>query len=55
MALTESIVTTSEPVAVASVQVPKSQPLWRFALVGLGPLIALGLFALGMAIFQHVG
>jgi len=57
LALTESVVTTSQPIAVAeaSMPVPKSQPLWRFALVGLGPLEALALFALGRAIFQHMG
>jgi hypothetical protein len=33
---------------------PKSQPLWRFALVGLGPLTALGVFALLVAFFQHL-
>ena len=32
---------------------PKSQPLWRFALAGLGPLTALGLFALLVALFQQ--
>jgi hypothetical protein len=32
---------------------PKSGPLWRFALVGLGPLTALGLFALVYAFVQH--
>ena len=33
---------------------PKSQPLWRFALVGLGPLSALGVFALLVALFQRL-
>ena len=32
----------------------KTQPLWRFALVGLGPLTALGVFALVYALFQHI-
>jgi hypothetical protein len=32
---------------------PTSGPLWRFALVGLGPLATLGLFALLYAFFQH--
>ena len=32
----------------------KAQPLWRFALVGLGPLTALGVFALVYALFQHI-
>jgi len=32
---------------------PTPGPLWRFALVGLGPLSALGLFALLHASFQH--
>lgn len=30
-----------------------SGPLWRFALVGLGPLGTLGVFALAYAAFQH--
>jgi len=33
---------------------PKSGPLWRFALVGLGPLTALGVFALLIALFQRL-
>ena len=32
----------------------ESKPLWRFALVGLGPLTALALFGLLVALFQHV-
>ena len=31
---------------------PKSQPLWRFVLIGLGPLTALGVFGLLVAVFQ---
>lgn len=48
MAVAESIVTTPQPItaAAASMPGPKSQPLWRFALVGLGPLTSLGVFAL---------
>jgi hypothetical protein len=49
--------TASEPLVDANVGTqtpPKSQPLWRFALVGLGPLTALGVFALVIAVFQHV-
>ena len=33
---------------------PKTQPLWRFALVGLGPLTALAVFGLLVAVFQHL-
>jgi hypothetical protein len=33
---------------------PPSQPLWRFALVGLGPLTAMGVFALLVALFQRL-
>jgi hypothetical protein len=47
---------TSEPLAVTSVagpSVPKTQPLWRFALVGLGPLTAMGVFALVVAFAQR--
>ena len=50
--------TTPEPLRatpVASLSVPKSQPLWRFALVGLGPLTAMGVFALLVALFQRLG
>ena len=32
--------------AAATMPAPNVQPLWRFALVGLGPLLALGVFAL---------
>ena len=32
----------------------KTQPLWRLALVGLGPLSALGIFGLGVALFQRL-
>jgi hypothetical protein len=42
------------PTSVASTPMPKSQPLWRFALVGLAPLTALGVFALLVAFFQRL-
>jgi hypothetical protein len=45
-----------EPVVAAALMTmtpPKSGPLWRFALVGLGPLGALAIFALLYAFFQH--
>jgi hypothetical protein len=48
--------TATEPVAapvVTTMPTPKSGPLWRFALIGLGPLSALGVFALLYAFFQH--
>ena len=48
--------TATEPLVAATLVTmtpPKSGPLWRFALVGLGPLSALGLFALAYAFFQH--
>jgi hypothetical protein len=32
----------------------KSQPLWRFALIGVGPLAGLGVFALVVAFFQRL-
>jgi hypothetical protein len=32
-----------------------AKPLWRFALVGLGPLTALGIFALLVAFSQRLG
>jgi hypothetical protein len=34
---------------------PRSQPLWRFALVGLGPLTAMGIFALLVAFSDRLG
>jgi hypothetical protein len=40
---------------VVSVPAPKAQPLWRFALIGLGPLGAMGVFALLVAFFQRTG
>ena len=39
--------------SVGSVSAPKPQPLWRFALVGLGPLAAMGVFALVVAFIQR--
>jgi len=56
MATTPSL--TGSPIRVqpeAFVTPPANvQPLWRFALVGLGPLTALGIFALLVAFFQHL-
>lgn len=56
MAVTQLVATTSQPItAVAdTIPEPKSQPLWRFALVGLGPLTALGIFAVVVALLQHI-
>jgi len=48
---------TAEPDAnmlVATLPLAKSQPLWRFALVGLGPLSAMGVFALAHEFFQRM-
>jgi hypothetical protein len=48
--------TATEPLVAAALVTmtpPKSGPLWRFALIGLGPLSALGVFALLYAFFQH--
>ena len=42
------------PTSVASTRALTSQPLWRFALAGLGPLTALGVFALLVAFFQRL-
>jgi hypothetical protein len=36
-----------------SVPPPRVQPLWRFALIGLGPLAALAIFGLLVGFFQH--
>jgi hypothetical protein len=33
---------------------PKSGPLWRLALLGLGPLTTFGVFALLVALFQRL-
>ena len=58
MPITATEPITPEPLmatSVASLSVPKSQPLWRFALVGLGPLTAMGVFALLVALFQRLG
>jgi len=57
MATTPVLVRSTEPTvgaplvatATAGMPAPNVQPLWRFALVGLGPLLALGLFALLVA------
>jgi len=62
MATTPVLITTTEPTtaqlimptSVASTPMPKSQSLWRFALVGLGPLTALGVFGLLVALFQRL-
>ena len=43
------------PTSVVSMSALKSQPLWRFALIGLGPLGAMGVFALLLALFQRLG
>jgi hypothetical protein len=40
--------------AVPAYTPPKLQPLWRFALVGLGPLSALTVFALVYALVQRI-
>jgi hypothetical protein len=47
VAIRSTEATTAEPL--------HSQPLWRFALVGLGPLTAMGVFALLVALFQRLG
>jgi len=49
---TNSVVISTHSAATTTMQ--KSQPLWRFALVGLGPLTALGVFALLVAFFQRL-
>ena len=62
MAVTPSLLTSTRPnpndqlldAHAIDMTPPKSQPLWRFALVGLGPLGALGVFALLVALFQRL-
>jgi hypothetical protein len=39
----------------AVIAAPKVQPLWRFALVGLGPLAGVALLGLLAALLQHPG
>jgi hypothetical protein len=55
---------STEPAPIASVLMetpvgtlaaPRSQPLWRFALIGLGPLTAMGIFALVVAFSNRFG
>lgn len=54
---------SAEPAPIASVLMtpvgtlaaPRSQPLWRFALIGLGPLTAMGIFALVVAFSNRFG
>ena len=61
MATPSQLISTTEPTqiappmstAIASAPVLKHQPLWRFALVGLGPLTAMGLLALVLAFLQR--
>ncbi len=63
MAITSVPIRATEPgspeplvaTSVVSRSAPKSQPLWRFALVGLGPLSAMGVFAFVVAWFQGPG
>ena len=62
MAATPSLTGSPQPAGidvlpatpVGSVPAPKVQPLWRFALVGLGPLTALAVFGLLFAFFQRL-
>jgi hypothetical protein len=59
---TTHAVNSTEPVSTAPLATadigpstpPKAQPLWRFALVGLGPLTVLAVFALVYALFQRI-
>lgn len=47
--------TTPVPMTSITAAAPvKPQALWRFALTGLAPLTLLGLFALGVALFQRL-
>jgi hypothetical protein len=63
MATTPVLVRSAAPAAIESVSMthdgalaaPRSQPLWRFALVGLGPLTAMGIFALLVAFSDRLG
>jgi hypothetical protein len=53
--VTETPARISSALATATPPTLKSQPLWRFALTGLGPLAAMGLLALVLALFQRLG
>jgi len=48
--ITEAIASSTEPATLVAPQ--KTQPLWRFALVGLGALAALAIFGLLSAFIQ---
>ena len=55
MAATPELVSSPESTPIASdlMETPATaptQPLWRFALIGLGPLAAMGIFALVVAL-----
>ena len=62
MAVTPALVSSPQPTATEPSLAPhvglltarKPPPLWRLALVGLGPLAALGAFALLFAFFQRL-
>ena len=62
MAVTPAPITSIQPTAreplldahAIQMTLSESGPLWRFALLGLGPLTALGVFALLVALFQHL-
>ena len=51
-----TLLSASQPVntQAGALSLAESKPLWRFALVGLGPLTALALFGLLVALFQHL-
>ena len=63
VATTRVLMGSAEPAPIASVLMtpagtlvaPPSQPLWRFALIGLGPLSAMGVFALLAELIHRLG
>ena len=52
MAATPVLVRPAGSAPIESAAPPPPQPLWRFALIGLGPLGALVIFALLIAVFN---
>jgi hypothetical protein len=46
MTTTPAAPAISDPVTTHGIAIKPAQPLWRFALVGLGPLTAMLIFAL---------
>jgi len=44
----------AESARAVAIEEPPPQRLWKLALIGLGPLAAMGVFAVLVALFQHL-